>query len=77
MQLTNYLSKTRLAISLAVSTFFVFISFNFDARNIAILNTRSTERIFFNYVLNILLFFVIIYLIATVTTVIYRKIFKH
>ena len=43
-----------------------FYAFNFVARNINIIATRSLERQIFAYVLNFILFFIVIYVVLTI-----------
>jgi surface polysaccharide O-acyltransferase-like enzyme len=66
-------SKSRIIISSIVSVILVFISFNFNPRDIAILATRSVGRQIFDYVLNFVIFFAAIYLIISLLIFVYNK----
>ncbi|MFA5776226.1 MAG: hypothetical protein WC988_01585 [Patescibacteria group bacterium] len=68
--------KLRVANSLIVSTMFVFFSMNFNPRNVDILATRSYARIVLAYLSNIILFFIVIYLVATVVSLLRQKMFN-
>jgi hypothetical protein len=69
-------SKVRAIISAVLSIIFVVISMNFSQRNVNILAQRSMESIIFDYILNIVLFFVVFYLLISLLTWSYLKIFK-
>lgn len=77
MKLINFVSKKRIVASLILSAFFVFYAMNFNPRNINILATKSLGGVMFAYISNIVLFFIIFYLVATLVITLYRKIFKR
>jgi len=60
-----FLSKTRAIASAVLAILFVIFAMNFVGRNIGILAARSTGRIIFDYALNIIIFFIVIYLLIT------------
>jgi len=73
----NFISKSRIATSLVVSAIFVFISMNFNPRNVNILATRSLGVVILDYIFNIVLFFVVIYLVLSAIMFLYSKISKR
>jgi len=77
MKFKNFISRRRIAISLIISAVFVFVSMNFNPRNVNILASRSLSVVILDYVLNILLFFVVIYLVLSAVMFLYHKVFKH
>jgi len=77
MKTMNFISKSRIATSLVVSAIFVFISMNFNPRNVNILATRSLGVVILDYIFNIVLFFVVIYLVLSAIMFLYSKISKR
>ncbi len=71
-----FLSKTRAVISGILSIILVILAMNFIERNIEILAAKSTGRIVFDYALNIVIFFIVIYLLITFLMFIFFKIKK-
>jgi len=69
-----FLSKSRAIISAIISVIIVFLAMNFIQRNMNILATRSEGRIVFDYLINIGIFFLAIYIIWTVFVLIWEKI---
>lgn len=68
------ISWKMILLSFGLSVLFVIYSMNFIPRNIAIMAERTLSRQIFNYAVNILLFFVVIYLILSLLVWIYKKI---
>jgi len=68
-----FISKKRAIISTILSIILVIFAMNFVSRNVNILTQRSGGRIVFDYALNIVIFFIIIYLIITLVAFIYLK----
>jgi len=60
-----FLSKKRALWSLVLSVGLVIFAMNFVERSIKILANRTTGRIIFDYALNIVIFFIVIYLLIT------------
>jgi len=69
-------NKLKIIISSIISIVFVFYAFNFNPRNVAILATRSLGRQIFAYILNFVIFGVIIYLILSLFVFIQKKILQ-
>jgi hypothetical protein len=60
-----FISKVRAIVSAVVALLLVFYALNFTPRAIAILATRSFVIQVLDYLLNFTLFFVVIYLVAS------------
>jgi len=69
----KFVSSKRAIISGILSILLVFYFFNFIPRNINILSTRSLGVQIFDYILNFLIFFVIIYLLSAGIVFIYKR----
>lgn len=67
-------SKSRVIVSLVASVLIVIVSFNFVPRDVAILTSRTPPRQVLDYILNFIIFFVAVYLLLTLFTVIIRKV---
>jgi hypothetical protein len=68
-----FISKVRAIISAVVALILVFYALNFTPRAIAILATRSFVVQVLDYIVNFLLFFVVVYLAATLVAFIIRS----
>lgn len=77
MKKWSFISILRATVTAVLSIFFVFYAFNFVTRDLNILATRSFERQVLDYVINFILFFAAIYLLASLATFIYQKLLKH
>jgi hypothetical protein len=77
MKKWKFFSVPRAAVAALLSILFVFYAFNFIPRAIMILATRSLGRIVFDWVINFAVFFILIYLLASLATFIYQKLLKH
>lgn len=73
----TFVSKLRLIIVGIISVLLVFYAFNFVPRNINTVANRTLGIKIFDYVLNFIIFFVVIYLIFCLITYIYQKLFTH
>jgi len=60
-----FLSKKRAIVSAVLSIILVIFAMNFVERNVKILAEATTARIIFDYFLNIVIFFIVIYLLIT------------
>jgi len=67
--------KLKIIVSSVVSALFVFCAFHFNPRNIAILASRSLERQIFAYILNFVIFFVVVYLVLSLFNFLAKKFF--
>jgi len=72
-----FLSIKRSWWSLGLSVIIVIYSMNFVPRNVAIMAERTLARQIFNYAINIILFFIVIYLLLSLFTWVYKKIFSR
>ena len=72
-----FVSKLRLIITGIISVLLVFYAFNFVPRNTNIVANKTLGRQIFDYALNFVIFFVVIYLVSCLLTYIYQKLFKH
>jgi len=70
-----FFSKTRILISPIISVIIVFLAMNFMSRNITILSQRSGSRIVIDYLINLGIFFIAIYIGWTIFVLIREKIF--
>jgi len=68
-----FLSKTRAVISGILSIILVILAMNLIERNIEILANRTTGRIVFDYALNIVIFFIVIYLVLSLFVFIFFR----
>lgn len=66
-------NKTRLILAAGFSVLAVYYFFNFVPRNVAILATRTSERIILDYTVNFVIFFVVFYLILSLGVYIFKK----
>jgi hypothetical protein len=71
-----FVSKSRGIISSILALVLIFYAFNFIPRNINIIATRSLGRQIFDYLLNFLIFFIVIYSVSSLFSFIYKKLFK-
>ena len=71
-----FISKMRAIISAILSIILVIFAMNFVERNIEILANRTTGRIIFDYALNIIIFFIVIYLLITFLMFIFFRVKK-
>jgi hypothetical protein len=72
----NFVSKIRLIIAAVIAIILEFYSFNFVPRNANIVASRSLPIQFLDYLLNFVIFFVSIYLVACLLTYVYQKLLK-
>lgn len=68
-----FISIRRGIIAAVLSLLFEFYAFNFIPRNIAIMATRSSAIQKVDYVTNFLIFFVVFYLVLTLTVWLIQK----
>jgi hypothetical protein len=68
-----FISRPRAIITAVLSLLLVFYALNFTPRAIMILATRSFVVQVLDYIVNFLLFFVVIYLVATLAAFIIRS----
>ena len=68
------LNKSRVLISAALSLILVGYFFNFVPQNVQVIASRSPLRRIADYSLNFIIFFVIIYLLVSYSTYVYKKI---
>lgn len=73
----TFISRIRLIVTGIISALLVFYVFNFVPRNANIIASRTLRRQIFGYLLNFVIFFVVIYLISCLITFIYRKLLTH
>lgn len=66
-------NKYRIMISSVFSAILVFYSFNFIPRNVSIIASRSLGRQIIDYILNFVLFTVVIYLALSLISFILKK----
>lgn len=71
-----FLSKVRAIWSGVLAIILVFVAMNFMQRNINIIATRTTDRVIFDYAFNIVLFFIILYLLISLISFIVLKLRK-
>jgi hypothetical protein len=71
-----FISLKRGAISGVLAILLEFYAFNFVARDISIIATRSFLRQIADYALNFVIFFAVFYLILTLGAFLIKKFFK-
>lgn len=72
----KFFTKLRLVVTAIISLLLVFYLFNFVPRNINIVASRSLAIKIFDYILNFIIFFVVIYIAASLIVFVYQSIFK-
>lgn len=72
-----FVSKSRVIVTTVLSILFVFYAFNFVARNTNIIASKTLGVQVFDYALNFVIFFVVIYLALCLLSFIYQKIFTR
>ena len=77
MKKFKLISKLRVIFSLILSALVVFYAFNFSPRNANIIASRSAGQQVFDYTLNFVFFFVVIYIISSVIIYLYQKFSPH
>lgn len=73
MKRWSFISVPRAAVTAVLALLLVFYALNFTPRAVMILATRSFVVQVLDYILNFLLFFVVIYLIASLFAFIIRS----
>ena len=68
-----FISKMRTIWSAILSIILVIFAMNFVERNMEILANRTTSRIVFDYALNIVIFFIVIYLVLSLFAFIFFR----
>ena len=71
----KFISTLRTWVALVLAVLIVFYSFNFVPRYTNILATRSTTVKIFDWILNIAISLIVIYLVLTIIVFLYRVIF--
>ena len=61
----KFVSVKRAVWAAAISIVLVICSFNFNQRNVAVLATRTLSRQIMDYALNLVIFFLVVYLLLT------------
>jgi hypothetical protein len=69
--------KIRGIISAVLALLLEFYAFNFVARNINIITTRTLSRQILDYAFNFVIFFIVFYLILTLARYLIKKIFSR
>ncbi len=70
-----FISIKRGIISAVLSLLLEFYAFNFVARDVRIIASRSFSRQIFDYLLNFVVFFIVFYLVLTLIAYLIKKIF--
>jgi uncharacterized membrane protein required for colicin V production len=70
-----FISLKRGIISAVLALLLEFYAFNFVARDIGIIATRSFSRQIVDYALNFVIFFIVFYLVLTLAAYLIKKIF--
>lgn len=73
----SFISKPRLIFTGILSALLVFYLLNFIPRNINIVASRSFGGQLFDYFLNFVIFFLVIYIISCLLTFAYQKLSKY
>jgi hypothetical protein len=66
-------SVKKIIISAVLSVLLEYYAFNFVPRNASIIATRDFSRQIFDYAINFIIFFVVIYLVVTLFTYLIKK----